>query len=267
MGCSSGSERRATPDRPQRLRLDASVTQFRFDEGTRNLKAGVTNNGTGAVRVSQATIVWGGFAFPTIPIGGGPVPPGQTAAFTIAYGAPQCSQPPTGRPTLLAVVDGRTRRLPLRVEDPQLLVRLHAKECARERLDAAASVELRLGTRTEEVRGEEYLPGDLLLRHRPGSTARVRVVDLGGSVLIDLVPRDGRKALPGQLPSADGLAVVPGAAGLGAPVRRPRARAELADLPDQRLRAARRRADAAGDPAADDRRARPAARGDRPRLG
>ncbi len=200
VGCSSGSERRATPDRPQRLRLDASVTQFRFDEGTRNLKAGVTNNGTGAVRVSQATIVWGGFAFPTIPIGGGPVPPGQTAAFTIAYGAPQCSQPPTGRPTLLAVVDGRTRRLPLRVEDPQLLVRLHAKECARERLDAAASVELRLGTRTEEVRGEEYLPGDLLLRHRPGSTARVGVVDLGGSVLIDLVPRDGRKALPGQLP-------------------------------------------------------------------
>jgi len=40
------------------LRLDASVAQFRFDEGTRNLKAGVTNNGTGDIHVSRATIEW-----------------------------------------------------------------------------------------------------------------------------------------------------------------------------------------------------------------
>jgi hypothetical protein len=203
-GCSSGAEEPAAPEKP--LRLVASVAQFRFDEGTRNLKAGVTNDGDRAIRVSQATIAWDGFAFPTVPIAGGAVLPGQTAAFTIAYGAPQCSQPPQDRPILLAVVDGRTLRLPLRVEDPQLLVRLHAKECARTRLDAEADVELRLGTRTVVVRGEEYLPGDLLLRHRPGATARVRVVDLGGSVLIDLVPRDGRRALPGELrPEADSL--------------------------------------------------------------
>jgi hypothetical protein len=198
-GCSAGSAKRAAPEQRAPMRLVASVAQFRFDEGTRNLKAGVTNNGDRAVRVSQATIAWDGFAFPTIPIPGGAVPPGQTAAFDIAYGAPRCSRPPQGRPILLAVVDGRPVRLPLRVEDPQLLVRLHAKECARTRLDAAADVELRLGTRTVDVRGEEYLPGDLLLRHRSGATARVRIVDLGGSVLIDLVPREGRRALPGEL--------------------------------------------------------------------
>jgi hypothetical protein len=45
----------------------------------------------------------------------------------------------------------------------------------------------------------EYLPGRLVLTHRPGATDRVRIVDLGGSVLLDLLPRDGRKALPGEL--------------------------------------------------------------------
>ena len=80
------------------LRLDASVAQFRFDEGTRNLKAGVTNDGDHDIRVSQATIAWDGFAFPTVPLAGGAVHPGQTAAFTIAYGAAQCGRPPTDRP-------------------------------------------------------------------------------------------------------------------------------------------------------------------------
>ncbi len=195
-GCSSAPARKAPP---AALHLDASVAQFRFDEGTRNLKAGVTNNGTRDIRVSQATISWDGFAFPTIPIRDGVVPPGQTAAFTIAYGAPQCARPPAGRPTLLAVVDGRTRRLPLRVEDPGLLDRLHAKACAQQRLDATATVRLRTAPRTVRLRGEEYLPAVLVLRHRPGATGQVRVVDLGGSVLIDLVPRAGRHALPAVL--------------------------------------------------------------------
>ncbi|CAN5463460.1 hypothetical protein BH10ACT10_BH10ACT10_10510 [soil metagenome] len=173
------------------LRLVASVAQFRFDEGTRHLKAGVTNDSDREIRVSQATIVWDGLAFPTVPVGGGAVLPGQTAAFTISYGAPQCSQPPATEPVLVAVVDGRTTRLPLTVEDPQLLVRLQAKACAAQRLDEVASVDLRLATTTEEVRGEEYLPGDLVLRRRPGSPGRVRLVDLGGSVLVELVPRSG----------------------------------------------------------------------------
>src|SRR3954447_23143694 len=54
-GCSSSPPSTNRPD-PAPLRLDASVTQFRFDEGTRNLKAGVTNNGRRPIRVSQATI-------------------------------------------------------------------------------------------------------------------------------------------------------------------------------------------------------------------
>jgi hypothetical protein len=203
-GCSA--HRTPAPAAPT-LRLDASVAQFRFDEGTRNLKAGVTNHSDHDIRVSRATLSWDGFAFPTVPLPGDAVHPGQTAAFTIAYGAARCGQPPRTDPVLVAVIDGRTTRLPLRVEDPGLLDRLHAKACAAQLLDRTATVHLRLATSTEELRGEEYLPGRLVIRHRPGATEPVRLVDLGGSVLLELVPRAGRGALPGELaPDAQVLA-------------------------------------------------------------
>jgi hypothetical protein len=195
-GCSSEPERSpAVPQVPD-ARLDASVAQFRFDEGTRNLRAGVTNNSDRDIRVSSATIAWDGLAFPKVPIADDLVKPGLTAAFQIAYGAPRCSQEPSGKPVLVAVVDGQTRRLPLRVEDPQLLVRLRQRACEVQRLDDAATVRLDFDRRTVTVRGEEYLPGRVVIRHRSGSTAPIRVVDLGGSVLVDFVARNGRQSLP-----------------------------------------------------------------------
>jgi hypothetical protein len=201
VGCtdsSPGTDRDAAPADP---RLVASVAQFRFDEGTRRLKAGVTNDSDGEIKVTRATIEWDGLGFPSVPLPDEPVGPGQTAAFTVEYGEPRCTRPPEGPPTMVAVVDGRSRRLPLHVDNPGLLVRLRAKACAEQRLDRAASVELRLSTRTEVVDGEEYLPGELVVRHRAGATDRVEIVDLGGSVIIDFVPRAGRDALPATLPS------------------------------------------------------------------
>ena len=191
------------------LRLDASVAQFRFDEGTRRLKAGVVNDGDRAVRVTQATIEWDGLAFPDVPLPDSPVPPGQAAAFTIAYGAPQCGRPPAGPPVLVAVVDGRSRRLPLRVEDPGLLLRLRAKACAQQRLDRQVAVDLRPADRTRRIGGEEYLPADLVLRRRPGARTAVTLVDVGGSVLIDLTPRAGRRALPFRMAGGQARLIVP----------------------------------------------------------
>ena len=194
-GCTADPPARPAP---HPLRLEASVTQYRFDEGTRTLKAGVSNNGDGDIRVSRATIDWPALAFPEVRLPLEAIHPGQTAAFSIAFGSPRCTAPAT-RPVLVATVNGSSRRLPLHVEDPGLLVRLQAKACAQQRLARTADVRLRLATRTEQVDGEEYLPGDLVLRHRPGATGRVRIVDLSGSVLIELVPRGGRRALPGVL--------------------------------------------------------------------
>ena len=227
-GCSESAG--PTPDRSTPLRLDASVTQFRFDEGTRNLKAGRHNNGTATCGSARPRSC--GTASPSRRSRSpdGAVPPGQTAAFTIAYGEPQCSQPPTGRPTLVAVVDGRTRRLPLRVEDPRLLVRLHAKACAKASASTrAASVELRLGTRTETVARRGVPPGrPACCGTGPAPPARVRLVG----------PRRQRAVRPGAARRPEGAAGascpqaasagVPGAAGLGrtaaTPTRAGRAR-------------------------------------------
>ncbi len=195
-GCTAGPTAHAPP---RARHLDASVTQFRFDEGTRNLKAGVTNNGSGDIRVTRATIRWGGLAFPTVSLPDEAIHPGQTAAFTIAYGAPRCTRPRPGRPVLMAVVDDQSRHLPLRVEDPRLLDRLRVKACAQRRLAREVTVRLQMARRTQRIRGEEYLPGDLVLTHRPGSRSRVTLVDLGGSVLLDLVPRSGPATLPTRL--------------------------------------------------------------------
>jgi hypothetical protein len=193
VGCSSKPPAVAPPPP---LRLDASVTQNRFDEGTTVLLAGVTNKSNRDIRVTRATIAWDALAFRSVRLPGDAIHPTQTAAFRIRFGDPRCGKPSRTRPVLVAEIDGRTRRLRLRVEDPGLLVRLQVKACAQQRLDRAASVELRMASRTIRVAREEYLPADLVLRRRSGSVAPVRVVDLDGSVLIELLPRHGRRSLP-----------------------------------------------------------------------
>ena len=81
-GCTAGPP--AGPS-PPRLRLEASITQYRFDEGTRNLKAGVSNDGTGDIRVTRATILWAPLAFPVVRLPEETIRPGQTAAFVMRW--------------------------------------------------------------------------------------------------------------------------------------------------------------------------------------
>src|SRR4051794_5767514 len=212
-GCTSTPKPEPATLEVPSAQLDASVAQFRFDEGTRNLRAGVTNNSERDIRVSAATIAWDGFRFPKVQIADDLVKPGLTAAFDIAYGAPRCSREPTGKPALVAVVDGLTRRLPLRVDDPELLVRLRDSACAAERLNAAATVRLSFEPTTVTVHGEEYLPGRVMIARRTGDAEPIRVVDLGGSVLVDFVARNGRRSLPVTLAANQRQFVLPVLAG------------------------------------------------------
>jgi hypothetical protein len=180
-----GSERRpvAAGD------LDASVTQTRFDEGSARLRAGVVNHGRRDVTVTRATLAWDGFGFSTVRLPADPVHPGQAAAFTVEYRRPRCDSAPTQPPVLVAVVDGRTRRLPLHVDVPGLLVRLHAAACARARLDRQAEVGLRLARATDGAGAAEHLPGRLVVsRPTPGPSQprAVRLLAVRGSVLFDL---------------------------------------------------------------------------------
>jgi hypothetical protein len=193
------AERRESAPPP---RLVASATQFRYDEGTNHLHAGVTNAGTTPVTVTSATLTWSGFDWPTVRIPAQPVPPGQTAAFVIAYGAARCGTD-TGAPYLLATVDGQRRRLALKVEDPGLLDRLRQAACARQRLARAVALTLHLRRHTVVRQGEELLPGEVVLRRRAGSSEAVSVVDLGGSVLFDVTAAGGPGALPARLAPPD----------------------------------------------------------------
>ena len=194
--CSTTEERQPAPPAPD---LEASITQFRHQEGTRDLRAGVTNVGATTVTVTRATLDWAGFEPTSVEVDDWVLDPGGTAAFTMRYGDARCDDEPTEPPRLDVVVDGVERLLLLKVEDPRLLDRLHLKECARQRLDAAASVSMELAGSTIMRGGEEYLPGTVVLRRTAGSDDTVTVVDLGGSVLLHVDPREGRPALPARL--------------------------------------------------------------------
>ena len=202
------------PEQPRARvpRLDASVTQFRPDEGTHTLRAGVTNVGTRTVTVTSAGIDWPGLPAAPVPVPDGRLEPGASAAFSLQYGDPECDSEPGTRPRMVVVADGVTSRLPLRVEDPQLLDRLREHECAQQRLDATAEVSLVFADRVEHIDGEELLPGQVVVRRRPGASAPLRVVDLGDSVLLRLRARDGA-ALPARLPGDRALLRIPVVAG------------------------------------------------------
>lgn len=206
-GCSAASR----PPRDKAVRvagadLAASVSQFRSDEGTADITAGITNHAKQTIRVTKATITWAGLRFPDVTLGGKPVPPTQTAAFKISYRAAHCSQTSEsqaikGDPFLVATVNGRTTRLRLSQDDPTLLLRLHASTCAQQRLDHVATVRLVTAAAPEHIHGATMLPAWIVLQRQPGSTAPLHLIDLGGSVLLDLSPRPGRRSLPAVLSS------------------------------------------------------------------
>lgn len=194
-GCSSTSAPDETA-RTSRTDLDASIAQFRSDEGSARLTAGVTNDGKRTIRVTAATIRWGGLRFPVVRLDGAAVPPGETAVFTTSYGAAGCDTEPGAGPMLIAVVDGRRTTLPLTQDDPTLFRRLHTSTCARQRLDAVATVRVVTARSLERVSDGFALPAAIVLTRRSGSTEPLRLVDLAGSVLLTLSAADGRRALP-----------------------------------------------------------------------
>lgn len=203
-GCSG---RAAPAPGATRTDLRASVAQFRTDEGPARVTAGVTNDGTRTIHVTSAAIRWGGLRFPEVRLSGEPVPPGQTAVLRASYDAARCGRPTGPAPVLLATVDGVTTRLPLSQDDPTLFDRLHASTCARTRLDAVVAVRLQTADTLRTVGDAPTLPAALVLTRRPGSTAPVRLVDLGGSVLLGLTSRRG--SLPVALDPSEQVLRVP----------------------------------------------------------
>jgi uncharacterized protein YceK len=206
-GCSTPAPRQQA--REDAVRLEASVSQSRFDEGTRRLRAAVTNDGAATVQVTSATVDWSGFEPDEALFEDGRLGPGQTAGIALRYGEPRCAGDPTDRVALGVTVDGVEHRVLLQPDDAAALRRLHVRACSEQRLERGFDVTLELGRRPVVLAGEEYLPGAVVVRRHQGSTEPLTVLDLRGSVLLELTARDGRSALPRRLPAADDVLRLP----------------------------------------------------------
>ncbi len=169
---------------PPPVRLEAFLSQPRPDEGTRVLRTAIVNEGDRQVEVTSATVDWSGFERRDTRTDDGSLEPGGTLGLVLEFGRARCEEPVEDRPRLAAVVDGVERTVPLTVRDPELLDRLRARECGLRALDEAVSVDLVLEPRIVVRDGRRTVPGTLEVVRREGATADVRVVDLGGSVLL-----------------------------------------------------------------------------------
>ena len=180
----------STPRVPEQD-LAASTTQCRNQEGTRALRTGLTNNSTHSIEVGTATFVWPGFAWPDVHVDQ-TVPAGQTAAFDMTYGDARCDHRPPRKASMEVEVNGSRRTLPMQVQDAGLLIRLWRQQCALRSLAGAASVRLLPG----HLDGPRYL-SSIALTRRSGD-APVRIVDVGGSVIIDMLAPPRPRVLTGS---------------------------------------------------------------------
>lgn len=122
--------RETGPSVPSSPRLAASLSQYRFQEGTRDRSAAVTNLGSSAVTVSSATLAWPGFTRSAAPVDNGPLAPGRSVGMTLRYGAAQCAAATrdqldaTPSVDLAVTVDGLERLVSLERDDAEVVVRL-----------------------------------------------------------------------------------------------------------------------------------------------
>ncbi len=195
------------PPTPPDSELDATAGQSRFDEGTRNVPTGITNNSSKPITVTAARISWDGFDWTTSKLSKESVPPSQTAAFVSHFGRANCAAKPAD-PRLTAVINGVRRDLPLKVDESGLFDRLRTSVCAQQRLDAAASLKMTIGESVLRDQGVPYFAGTVSLERPRTPGEPVTVVDLGGSVLFNVLPREGRRLRPVSLePAAESLTI------------------------------------------------------------
>jgi hypothetical protein len=193
---SPGSDRQKPT--PPSSELSASAGQFRFDEGTRNVRTGITNNSSKPITVTTARISWDGFEWSAAKLPKGPVLPDQTAAFISHFGRANCTAKPSG-PRLRAVVNGVRRDLPLRLDQPGLFERLQTSVCAAQRLTDAASLTLSIGRSVLRDNGVPFYAGTVTVVRDQVPGDLIAVVDLGGSILFNVLPREGRRLRPVRL--------------------------------------------------------------------
>jgi len=206
--CDEAPTRERGKPTPPSSELYASAGQLRFDEGTRDVRTGITNNSSKPITVTTAKIRWDGFNWTGAKLPKEPVPPDETASFISHFGRANCTEKPSGA-RLLAVVNGVRRDLPLHLDQPGLFERLRAGACATQRLTDAASLTLSIGRSVLRDQGVPYYAGTVVLRRPQDSGEPVTVVDLRGSILFNVLPREGQSLRTARLPSGAKSLTIP----------------------------------------------------------
>jgi hypothetical protein len=167
--------------------VTATLERSRLFETDRALRATFENPGAGAVVVEDPRLDWDLFEAVagtgrahTVPAGG------TTGTIRLRYGRARCDAASSSRPVVVATVGGVTRRLRVRVDQAEPILRVHAAECAAARLAGQVSLRLGPGWRPAAGQGVEV---DLELVQREAGTA-VTVVEVAGSVIFSVTGLD-----------------------------------------------------------------------------
>lgn len=210
-GCSPATDPVDPPGSPA-LALVSPLQQSRSDSDRRVLALPVRNITGATVTVTDLQLDTGRFAgLPPAPRSD-PLQPGERVDLRLPYGPATC--PGASRPERvvlgLRVGDAPRHIQEVALSSPvQVLDRVHAEECREREVAAAFGTRLEASGPAARVRGVPVLPARLVITRR-ASDAAVRVVELEGSRLYDLLPVHRAAPL---------LALGPGQAEAAVPVR------------------------------------------------
>lgn len=185
-----------------------SVSQYRADENTPFANLRVVNlDRAQAVQVTGIGLDWPGYGAPFMRPEEATVMAGQTLDLRMRLPEPVCDAPATGPATGVAEIDGVRVARPLQAAGRSMLRSLWSRTCHARAVAAVA--DLRLGRVWRRVDGgaEPAYVGTLVVTRTPGSTARLVVTGVTGSILFEaaaatpvvLPPDRNRLVLPVRL--------------------------------------------------------------------
>lgn len=204
-GCGGDDEPAAEPsaestdptEATESLNLSAELVRSRRDEANKRLRVELTNNGDQPVPVDGLQLV----AEPYQPEpgdirGGRTLKPGQTTAYRVVHGDPECvGDDPKPGPVEVQVTSGEQQVTVAPGESADLIDRMLSADCAAQRiLDA---VNIRFDTEWDVHSNGNEQVGNLLIERRDDSGPPVTLVSVRNSInyTLEMLDPDSRPTL------------------------------------------------------------------------
>lgn len=159
--------------------LTATGTAQRVDEGTALLTIAIRNHEDHDVAVQQVRLDMGELSGPPVEVNRA-IRPGDAVALKVEHLPDVCTHT-TAEPRLSITWSDGVTEIPLDLRPDSLPEQIRKRACDLAELKANASVSLETG----RIQGRSYRSA-IVLERVPGSSGRVEVVDVGGSVLLRL---------------------------------------------------------------------------------